>query len=83
MAVTRADRGAVAIVCLENPPMNVLSQSVRKGLVDLFRELAGDENICGVVLAGNSAVFSAGADISEFSSGLEGETPPLFHALHM
>jgi enoyl-CoA hydratase len=62
----------IAIVTIDNPPMNVLSGQVTKELREVFTQIAEDQNIIAVVLtgAGNRA-FMAGADIKEFPSWLE------------
>lgn len=64
----------IAIVTIDNPPMNVLSSQVVKELGDVFSGIAEDHSAVAVVLtgAGNRA-FMAGADIKEFPSWLDME----------
>ncbi|WP_462413704.1 enoyl-CoA hydratase [Neobacillus sp. Marseille-QA0830] len=66
----------VAIVTIDNPPMNVLSRQVVQELGEVFASIAEDDEVIVAVLtgAGNRA-FMAGADIKEFpqSLGLEKE----------
>jgi 3-hydroxyacyl-CoA dehydrogenase len=59
--------GAVAIVLIDNPPVNALSRPVRQGLLDAMRELDADESTRAIVIAGSSNRFIAGADIREMS----------------
>jgi 3-hydroxyacyl-CoA dehydrogenase len=63
--VTRA--GRVAVVTVDNPPVNALSAAVRQGLLDSFRELAGAKDIDGIVLTGAGRDFIAGADLREMT----------------
>jgi enoyl-CoA hydratase len=64
----------IAIVTIENPPMNVLSGQVVLELGEVFSSIANDPNVVVAILtgAGNRA-FMAGADIKEFPSWLDME----------
>jgi len=65
--IYREDRGAVAILTLDNPPLNVLSQAVYRRLESLLDELAVSTETRAVVLTGaGERAFSAGADVKEF-----------------
>lgn len=64
--------GTIAVVTLANAPVNALSLAVRRRLASLVSALAVDTSVGGLVLTGNSNVFSAGADISEFGSAYDG-----------
>lgn len=61
----------VAIVTIDNPPMNVLSRQVTKELGEVFTAIAKDDEVIVAILtgAGNRA-FMAGADIKEFPQSL-------------
>ncbi len=61
-------RDGVAVVSVDNPPVNALSRAVRQGLVDAFSTLADDATIDGIVLAATGRTFMAGADIREFNT---------------
>ena len=69
----------VAILTVDNPPVNPLSDGVRAGLVDGITQAENDSNVLGVVLTGAGRSFIAGADISEFGKTPEG--PSLDEAL--
>ena len=58
-------RGSIAIVWIDNPPVNALSHHVRSGIVDTLQEAAA-ANATAAVLAGRGGTFIAGADIREF-----------------
>jgi 3-hydroxyacyl-CoA dehydrogenase len=87
-------RGDVAIVLIDNPPVNALSHAVRAGLVEAFRATDSDTSVRAVVLACAGKTFAAGADIKEFGSPprlpslqdviavLDGMTKPVVAALH-
>jgi 3-hydroxyacyl-CoA dehydrogenase len=56
----------IAIVRVDNPPVNALSQAVRQGLKDAVTAVAADETVSGAVLICTGRTFIAGADIREF-----------------
>ncbi len=62
----------VAILTVDNPPVNPLSNGVRKGLYESLIKAEEDSAVKGVVLTGNGRAFIAGADISEFGGNAEG-----------
>jgi len=62
----RVDR--VAVVTIDNPPVNALSPAVWQGLDDAIRRAAGDPAVDAVVLAGAGSTFIAGADIKVFAT---------------
>lgn len=64
--VTTAREGNIAVVTIDNPPVNALSQAVRQGLVDAVSALDGDPEVSAVVLVCTGRTFIAGADVSEF-----------------
>jgi enoyl-CoA hydratase len=57
----------VVVVRLNNGAMNPLSRAVLERLRDVARDLAADDTVKAVVVAGGERAFAAGADISEFS----------------
>lgn len=64
-------RDAIAIVTIDNPPMNVLNAVVVVELRGIFQELQHDSEVAAVVLTGaGERAFMAGADIKEFPSAL-------------
>lgn len=70
-AVIEERRGRVALLKLNNPPVNGLGWPVREGLDAAIARLGGDPEIDAIVLTGDGRMFCAGADIREF-----GTTPP-------
>ena len=62
----------VAILTVDNPPVNPLSDGVRTGLHESLVKAEEDDSVKGVVLTGNGRAFIAGADISEFGGNVEG-----------
>jgi 3-hydroxyacyl-CoA dehydrogenase len=62
--------GEVAILTIDNPPVNALRHEVRAGLIEALEQLR-DPGITAVVLIGSGRTFSAGADISEFGRPLQ------------
>src|ERR1700688_5070823 len=66
MTVAYERQGAIAILTIDNPPVNALSVAVRQGLQEAVRRAAADTEIAGLVLIGKGRSFIAGADIREF-----------------
>ncbi|HEX4447017.1 MAG TPA: enoyl-CoA hydratase-related protein, partial [Polyangiaceae bacterium] len=59
-------RGSVAIIGVDSPPVNALSQAVRAGLIEALGKALADTAVLSIVLIGKGRTFVAGADISEF-----------------
>ncbi|MDE0698799.1 MAG: 3-hydroxyacyl-CoA dehydrogenase NAD-binding domain-containing protein [Boseongicola sp.] len=68
MTVTLQRDVPVAIVTIDNPPVNATSQSVRAGLMTVLEQIDADAGIKTVILAGAGRTFVAGGDIKEFSA---------------
>jgi enoyl-CoA hydratase/carnithine racemase len=59
---------AVAVVRIQRPEVkNALNSAVREQLAEIFRTLAGNEQVRAIVLTGGEQCFVAGADIREFA----------------
>jgi 3-hydroxyacyl-CoA dehydrogenase len=76
-AVSYRTAGGVAVLTIDNPPVNALSHAVRAGLTEGLARAAGDPDVVAVVLCGANAAFPAGADINEIASGLALKAPML------
>src|SRR6202453_3522047 len=66
--------GGVAVIIVDNPPVNALNQAVRAGLVDLVSRASQDAAVTAIVIAGAGRTFIAGADIGEFGKPRVGRT---------
>ena len=66
--VTVTRDGDVAVVTMNNPPVNALGLALRQGLMAALDSLRGDASLKAIVLAGTARAFSGGADITEFGS---------------
>jgi 3-hydroxyacyl-CoA dehydrogenase len=64
VSYTRHD--TIAVVRIQNPPVNALSQAVRQGLSDCMDRAEADEGVKAVLIVGDGRAFIAGADITEF-----------------
>ncbi|WP_313328441.1 3-hydroxyacyl-CoA dehydrogenase NAD-binding domain-containing protein [Stutzerimonas balearica] len=58
--------GAIALIIVDNPPVNALSQPVRQGLQQAFQAADADPEVQAVALVCEGNTFIAGADIKEF-----------------
>lgn len=59
-------QGSIAVISINNPPVNALSQSVRSGLMECIDNAGSDLSIKAIVLICKGRTFIAGADIREF-----------------
>ena len=67
-------KDGIAVLTVDNPPVNPLSDGVRAGLYDCLVKAEDDSSVKGVVLTGKGRAFIGGADISEFGGNGEGIT---------
>lgn len=94
MVVTVTRDQDVAIVTIDNPPVNALGLAVRQGLLQALEETEADDSLRAVVLACAGRTFVAGADVREFGqppvephlpdvlSRIEAATKPWVAAIH-
>jgi 3-hydroxyacyl-CoA dehydrogenase len=87
-------RGRVAVLTVNNPPVNALSRHVRQGLHDGMKQAAADPGVQVVVITCAGRTFIAGADITEFGKPpadpslhtvldlIEGSAKPVVAAIH-
>ena len=64
-------RGRLAIITIDNPPVNALGLAVRQGLVSQVDRASSDEKVSAIVLIGLGRTFPAGADIREFDKPVQ------------
>lgn len=64
--VRTEQKGRVAVLTIDNPPVNALSQAVRVALREQLALVSGDANTAAIVITGEKGTFIAGADIREF-----------------
>ncbi|MCX7567283.1 3-hydroxyacyl-CoA dehydrogenase NAD-binding domain-containing protein [Sulfitobacter sp. F26169L] len=64
--VSYSVHGAIAVLCINNPPVNALSQAVRQGLSDGMDRAEQEDDLKAVLIVGEGRAFIAGADITEF-----------------
>ena len=69
-AVTVETENEIAIVTVDNPPVNALGHAVRAGLADAVAATDANNAVKAVVLIAAGRTFMAGADISEFGKPL-------------
>jgi 3-hydroxyacyl-CoA dehydrogenase len=62
--------GDVAVLVIDNPPINAGSAAVRQGLLDALQVLRDDATLTGAVLIGAGTTFIAGSDLREFGQPL-------------
>ena len=72
--------GSVAVITLNNPPVNGLGLATRTAAVEGLRKAQADDAIKAIVITGAGKAFSGGADIKEFNSP-KALTEPTLHTL--
>jgi 3-hydroxyacyl-CoA dehydrogenase len=91
-----ATRGSVAVITMDNPPVNGLGHALRTGIVEGVRRAAADPAVSAIVITGAGKAFSGGADIREFNTPkalaepslgtvirvIEGCSKPVIAAIH-
>ncbi|VEL97341.1 short chain enoyl-CoA hydratase /3-hydroxyacyl-CoA dehydrogenase [Alteromonas sp. 76-1] len=68
-AVDYTVQQGVATITMQSAPVNALSRAVRVGLIDGIESALSDDSVSAIVITSSLALFSGGADISEFSGG--------------
>jgi 3-hydroxyacyl-CoA dehydrogenase len=75
MSAHYAVRDGVAVITMDNPPVNGLGRALRAAVIDGLKRAEADGDAQAVVIVGAKA-FSGGADIREFDQGrLEPDLP--------
>jgi len=70
-------RGDVAVLTLNNPPVNGLSYGLRCDLLEAFDRAINDPQVRALVLTGGEGLFSGGADLREFGTPKSYQEPNL------
>lgn len=68
------NHGDIAVITIDNPPVNALSPDVIEGLLKAFAQSEADDAIAAIVLTGAGKTFIAGADIREFGKIVSGQS---------
>lgn len=71
----------VAVITLNNPPVNGLGLAVRQGVTDGLARANADASIRAVVITGAGKAFSGGADIREFGTPKAIQEPNLLSVI--
>jgi 3-hydroxyacyl-CoA dehydrogenase len=61
-------RGDVAVLQIDNPPVNGLGHATRKAMIDGLERALDDRAVKVIVITGTDRVYSGGADIREFNT---------------
>jgi 3-hydroxyacyl-CoA dehydrogenase len=77
MSVKYETREGIAILTMQNPPINGLGLSTRRGLMESLQQALDDAQVKAIVVTGGARAFSGGADIREFNTPDAGREPTL------
>ena len=75
--------GDVAVVTLDNPPVNGLDLATRRAFVQAMQQALDDGAIRAIIITGAGKVFSGGADIKEFGTPVALQEPNLHSMIAM
>ena len=67
-------RDGVAVITLNNPPINGFSHALRVGVMEGLKKAEADQAVKAAVIIGSAKAFSGGADIREFGKPM---SPPM------
>jgi len=73
--------GDIAVITLNNPPVNGLGHATRLGITDGMARANADKAVKAIVLTGAGGAFSGGADIKEFGSPKALQEPNLLSVI--
>ncbi|MGZ5787587.1 MAG: 3-hydroxyacyl-CoA dehydrogenase NAD-binding domain-containing protein, partial [Ramlibacter sp.] len=73
--------GDVAVITMNNPPVNGLGHATRVGLTDGLEKANADASVKAIVITGAGRAFSGGADIKEFGSAKATAEPNLLSVI--
>jgi 3-hydroxyacyl-CoA dehydrogenase len=66
-------QGEIAVVTINNPPVNALSPGVPEGIAEAIEQIDKDDSVKAAVIIGGGKTFVAGADINEFGKVTSGQ----------
>ena len=74
--------GDIAVIVIDNPPINAGSAAVREALMAAIANVKSDDSLQGAVLIGAGNTFIAGSDLREFGQPLaEPQLPTVIQAI--
>ncbi len=76
-AASYSVRDGIAVIAMNNPPVNGLGSRLRPGIMEGIRKAEADPAVKAVVIWGSPKVFCGGADIREFNTPKAFEPPSL------
>ena len=82
MSADYAVHGDVAVITLNNPPVNGLGLATRQAFMQGFNKAMADDAVKAVVVTGAGKAFSGGADIKEFGSPKAIQEPHLINLIN-
>jgi 3-hydroxyacyl-CoA dehydrogenase len=82
MSADYAVHGDVAVITLNNPPVNGLGLATRQAFMQGFDKAMADDAVKAVVVTGAGKAFSGGADIKEFGSPKAIQEPHLINLIN-
>ncbi len=83
MSASYEVRGPVAVITLNNPPVNGLGLETRRGIAAGLERAGSDAAVTAVVITGAGKAFSGGADIKEFGSDKAMAEPNLLSVIKL
>jgi len=82
MTVEYKVHGNIAVIILNNPPVNGMNYETRKQICASLDQAADNDAITAVVITGAGKAFSGGADIKEFNTPKMSQEPSLHSVIN-
>ncbi len=76
-ATSYSVRDGIAVIAMNNPPVNGLGSVLRPGIVEGMKKAEADPAVKALVIIGSAKAFSGGADIREFNTPKSSMSPTL------
>ena len=76
-ATSYSVRDGIAVITMNNPPVNGLGSVLRPGIMDGIKKAGADPAVKALVIIGTAKAFSGGADIREFNTPKSSMPPSL------
>jgi len=83
MTATTQVKDGIAVITVDNPPVNSMSIAARRGIAAGMEQALADASVTAIVLTGKGKSFCAGAEIKEFNTPAAFAEPSLASVIEL